>query len=580
MCISFCRSAQPASADPDLREYQRNMALSAIAGRYAPKELPRVTTRPHAPTQRPNPLFDLDEEEDEDLAIAVQQSLDYRNSAPGNQQPPLHHASSSSTHSQASSSFPPNTSKPISSNSFQSPPLRQNHKDVVSFSPSGRLETALSIANAGPYRRPASQAAGSAAFGQPVLLTSPFKSTSQHMVSDSEDGLGHMALLPSFSPKNTPESSTSSPSPLQTLSSLPEETPMVPLQEDSDSDSDMEDVTPGTNIPSSLASAEKTPPASRDIIAVDTGFAANPDFQEIIPLLTPEASHGEAEPHMQPEPLFDTHLNNKDDDEPFIPWSRSPSPGVEPAGDDRPPYPAGGGWDAAQEMDARAEEGEFVKFMSQVNGRDPEDVRREIDDEIKSLNQQKRAAMRDSEDVTQQMITQIMVRRSQLRRKLVELTKASQTMLRLFGIPYITAPMEAEAQCAELVSLGLVDGVITDDSDVFLFGAQRVFKNMFNQSKTVECFLLTDLARELGLDRDTLIRLAYLLGSDYVEGLPGVGPVVAMELLREFPGENGLHKFKEWWLRVQTGRDKEEDNKSKFRKQFVSGGLPFRRLMI
>ena len=143
-------------------------------------------------------------------------------------------------------------------------------------------------------------------------------------------------------------------------------------------------------------------------------------------------------------------------------------------------------------------------------------------------------------------------------------------MLRLFGIPYITAPMEAEAQCAELVSLGLVDGVITDDSDVFLFGADCVFKNMFNQSKTVECFFSRDLSRELGLDRSTLIRLAYLLGSDYVDGLPGVGPVVAMELLKEFPGEDGLHKFKDWWLRVQTGKDKEEESTSKFRRQFVS----------
>ena len=146
-------------------------------------------------------------------------------------------------------------------------------------------------------------------------------------------------------------------------------------------------------------------------------------------------------------------------------------------------------------------------------------------------------------------------------------------MLRLFGIPYITAPMEAEAQCAELVSLGLTDGVITDDSDVFLFGAHRVFKNMFNQSKTVECFLLTDLDRELGLDRGTLIRLAYLLGSDYTDGLPGVGPVIAMELLKEFPGDDGLHKFREWWLKVQSGKDKDSDNKSSFRRRFVRASV-------
>ncbi len=143
-------------------------------------------------------------------------------------------------------------------------------------------------------------------------------------------------------------------------------------------------------------------------------------------------------------------------------------------------------------------------------------------------------------------------------------------MLRLFGIPYITAPMEAEAQCAALLSFGLVDGIITDDSDVFLFGGARVLKNMFNQSKTVECFLLSDLERELSLDRDKLVRLAYLLGSDYTEGLPGVGPVVAMELLSEFPGHDGLHKFRAWWMKVQSGWDKPEESSTKFRKRFVS----------
>ena len=149
-------------------------------------------------------------------------------------------------------------------------------------------------------------------------------------------------------------------------------------------------------------------------------------------------------------------------------------------------------------------------------------------------------------------------------------------MLRLFGIPYITAPMEAEAQCAELLSLGLVDGIITDDSDVFLFGGMRILRNMFNQSKTVECFLLSDLERELSLDREKLVRLAYLLGSDYTEGISGVGPVVAMELLTEFPGPDGLHRFREWWRKVQSGRDTTEDNKSKFRKRFVGRVmLPF-----
>lgn len=39
-----------------------------------------------------------------------------------------------------------------------------------------------------------------------------------------------------------------------------------------------------------------------------------------------------------------------------------------------------------------------------------------------------------------------------------------------------------------------------------------------------------------GLDRNKLINLAYLLGSDYTEGIPNVGFVTAMEILNEFPG--------------------------------------------
>ena len=134
-----------------------------------------------------------------------------------------------------------------------------------------------------------------------------------------------------------------------------------------------------------------------------------------------------------------------------------------------------------------------------------------------------------------------------------EMFEQCQELLQLFGIPYIVAPMEAEAQCAFLDAAGLVDGVATDDNDVFLFGGQRVFRNLFADSRRkagggeVEEYLAADVERELGLTREHLASLAQLLGSDYAEGVGGVGVVNALEVLRAFgPGTEGLARFRAW----------------------------------
>ncbi|NWX10391.1 ERCC5 protein, partial [Caloenas nicobarica] len=157
----------------------------------------------------------------------------------------------------------------------------------------------------------------------------------------------------------------------------------------------------------------------------------------------------------------------------------------------------------------------------------------------------------------------------------------SQELLRLFGIPYIEAPMEAEAQCAVLDLTDQTSGTITDDSDVWLFGARHVYKNFFSQNKYVEYYQYVDFQNQLGLDRSKLINLAYLLGSDYTEGIPNVGFVTAMEILNEFPGRGlePLLNFAEWWNEAQKNkklRPNPHDTKvkKKLRDLQLSSGFP------
>ncbi|RMC06763.1 hypothetical protein DUI87_16209 [Hirundo rustica rustica] len=167
-----------------------------------------------------------------------------------------------------------------------------------------------------------------------------------------------------------------------------------------------------------------------------------------------------------------------------------------------------------------------------------EELEKDLSAEQNTLQSQKQQQERVAASVTGQMFLE------------------SQELLRLFGIPYIEAPTEAEAQCAILDLTDQTCGTITDDSDVWLFGARHVYKNFFSQDKYVEYYQYVDFQNELGLDRSKLINLAYLLGSDYTEGIPNVGSVTAMEILNEFPGHGlePLLKFAEWWNEAQKNK--------------------------
>ena len=194
-----------------------------------------------------------------------------------------------------------------------------------------------------------------------------------------------------------------------------------------------------------------------------------------------------------------------------------------------------------------AEGEEHIRFAKTLNSAAPAQTALDYEAELKELRNQQQKDRRDADEVTTIMINEC------------------QQLLRLFGLPYITAPMEAEAQCAELVSLDLVDGIVTDDSDTFLFGGTRVYKNMFNQSKYVECYLTSDFEKEYALHRRKLISFAHLLGSDYTEGIPGIGPVTALEIVTEFPN---LEDFRDWWSQIQMGVSIPDDAHAEFRKKF------------
>ena len=105
-------------------------------------------------------------------------------------------------------------------------------------------------------------------------------------------------------------------------------------------------------------------------------------------------------------------------------------------------------------------------------------------------------------------------------------------------IQYLVAPYEADAQMARLAHTGVVDLVITEDSDILAYGCPRaLFKISFDSYDGQEIQLMRDLGlcKDLSFTNwthDMFVFMCILSGCDYSKGVSGIGIKLAHKLVR------------------------------------------------
>jgi flap endonuclease-1 len=132
---------------------------------------------------------------------------------------------------------------------------------------------------------------------------------------------------------------------------------------------------------------------------------------------------------------------------------------------------------------------------------------------------------------------------SRLTRTMVEEATA---LLGLMGIPVVQAPSEGEAQAAHMARSGRVWAAASKDYDALLFGAPRLVRFLTISGKeflpsqstfraiTPEVIDLPHMLETLGITREQLIDLAMLIGTDFNEGVKGIGPKKGLALIRAY----------------------------------------------
>jgi len=149
------------------------------------------------------------------------------------------------------------------------------------------------------------------------------------------------------------------------------------------------------------------------------------------------------------------------------------------------------------------------------------------------------------------------------------ITLKLQHLLRTHGIPFIVSPYEADGQLAHLTRQGLVDLVLTEDSDLVSgYGCLSTLYKYDHDSRTGFLVKLRDVTSSMvecgsannndngfnlmGFDRVMMAVMSITAGCDYCDSLRGIGIVTANRIVREaFTNDaNGYHPIEEVFRQV------------------------------
>jgi 5'-3' exonuclease len=113
----------------------------------------------------------------------------------------------------------------------------------------------------------------------------------------------------------------------------------------------------------------------------------------------------------------------------------------------------------------------------------------------------------------------------------LDLTKK---MFDVLCVPYYVAPCEAERYASSLCVLGLVDGVLSEDTDVMVYGTSNFLSSINTYTSTVVEVNHDELLSGLSMTHETFRDMCILLGCDYNSSIPSCGMKTVFRLIKEF----------------------------------------------
>lgn len=151
------------------------------------------------------------------------------------------------------------------------------------------------------------------------------------------------------------------------------------------------------------------------------------------------------------------------------------------------------------------------------------------EDEMARRRERKEAAAERAEEAREQGKLDKAARlQAQAQRMTPTVIETSRELIDLLGFPIVDAPAEAEAQAAHMARQGDIDYVGSEDYDCLLFGAPYTLRQLTSNGDP-ECMDLEATLETHGITIEELVDIAVLCGTDYNDGVHGIGPKTGLK---------------------------------------------------
>lgn len=179
----------------------------------------------------------------------------------------------------------------------------------------------------------------------------------------------------------------------------------------------------------------------------------------------------------------------------------------------------------------------IAKLMEKMEGKSEEEMKKELEELQKDKGENMKLEEEDIKELMTKNVEELKEEFEKTIKRIVyvrsEHIESTKRLCEYMGIPYIVSKGEAESLLAHLCKEDIIDGCISEDTDILANGGKIFIRNVSAEKNGVDEYCLEGILTGLEMTYEEFMDMCILCGCDYTSKIGGMGPMNAYKMIKK-----------------------------------------------